>query len=139
LLNSSYCTPAAVTRRAGAGEQLTFTASALTRLHGSRAYGVNAAVQVYFSTGVPWRVNIITYDMPILSSATGTISGFAIATQFRGDQVATMEAKYADGSNAGPSNWTSFKEFDVAFAPDYSPTGSRCGRRSSPRSTRAQP
>jgi endoglucanase len=31
-----------------------------------------------------------------------------------------MEAKYADGSNAGPHNWTSFKEFDVAFAPNYS-------------------
>ncbi len=40
-------------------------------------------------------------------------------TQFRGDQLATMEAKYADGSFAGPHNWTSFKEFDVAFAPDY--------------------
>jgi hypothetical protein len=101
------------------GDQLTFTASALTRLHGSRAYGVNAAVQVYFSTGVPWRVNIITYDTPILNSATGTTGGFAIPTQFRGDQLATMEAKYADGSNAGPNNWTSFKEFDVTFAPDY--------------------
>jgi endoglucanase len=31
-----------------------------------------------------------------------------------------MEAKYADGSNAGPHNWTSFKEFDVTFAPNYS-------------------
>jgi hypothetical protein len=30
-----------------------------------------------------------------------------------------MEAKYADGSNAGPHDWTSFKEFDRAFAPDY--------------------
>ena len=30
-----------------------------------------------------------------------------------------MEAKYADGSNAGPQNWTSYKEFDHTFAPDY--------------------
>lgn len=29
------------------------------------------------------------------------------------------EAKYADGTNAGPQNWTSFKEFDRTFAPDY--------------------
>jgi aryl-phospho-beta-D-glucosidase BglC (GH1 family) len=43
----------------------------------------------------------------------------AIPTQFRGDQLATMEATYADGSNAGPNNWTSFKEFDVTLAPDY--------------------
>jgi hypothetical protein len=30
-----------------------------------------------------------------------------------------MEAKYADGTNAGPHDWTSFKEFDRAFAPNY--------------------
>jgi endoglucanase len=101
------------------GDQLTLTASALTRLYGSRTYGVNANIQLYFSTGVPWRVNIVTYDPPLLSSATGTTSSFAIPTQFRGDRVATMEAKYADGSSAGPNNWTSFKEYDVTFAPDY--------------------
>ena len=31
-----------------------------------------------------------------------------------------MEAKYPDGTNAGPHDWTSFKEFDVTFAPDAS-------------------
>ncbi len=35
------------------GSTLTLTASALTRLAGSRAYGVNASVQARFSTGVP--------------------------------------------------------------------------------------
>lgn len=31
-----------------------------------------------------------------------------------------MEAKYVDdGSNAGPQNWTSFKEFGYAFGPNY--------------------
>jgi endoglucanase len=99
--------------------QLTFTAAALTRLSGSRAYGVNATVHVHYSQGVPWRVNIITYDTPVLQNATGTTGSFAIPTQFRGDQLATMEAKYSDGSNAGPHNWTSFKEFDVAFGPNY--------------------
>ena len=39
---------------------------------------------------------------------------------FRGDRLATMEARYLDGSNAGPHGWTSFKEFDVTFAPDAS-------------------
>lgn len=62
---------------------------------------------------------MITYDTPVLSNATGTTAAFAIPTQFRGDQLATMEARYADGSNAGPHDWTSFKEFDVAFSPDY--------------------
>jgi endoglucanase len=101
------------------GDQLTLTAAALTRLLGTRDYGKRATLSARFSTGVPWRIDIISYDPPILSNATGTTAAFAIPTQFRGDQVATMEAKYADGSNAGPQNWTPFKEFDVTFAPDY--------------------
>ncbi|WP_433532301.1 cellulase family glycosylhydrolase [Micromonospora sp. CA-263727] len=105
------------------GNQLTITASALTRLVGSRAYGVNASLQARFSAGVPWRIDVITYDVPVLSNATGSTGSFAVPTQFRGDQLATMEARYADGSNAGPHDWTSFKEFDVTFAPDY--TGNR--------------
>ncbi len=102
------------------GDQLTFTATALTRLTGSRAYGVNAVLSAQFSQGVPWRINVLSYDRPVLQNATGTTSSFAIPTTFRGDLLATMEAKYADGSNAGPHNWTSFKEFDVTFAPNYS-------------------
>jgi hypothetical protein len=31
-----------------------------------------------------------------------------------------MEARYVDGTNAGPANWTSFKEFWTHFQPDYS-------------------
>ncbi|MFC7247644.1 cellulase family glycosylhydrolase [Catellatospora aurea] len=101
------------------GSTLTLTASALTRLVGSRAYGVNATLHARFSQGVPWRINIVTNDPPIVSNATGTTASFAVPTQFRGDQLATMEAKYADGTFAGPHNWTSFKEFDVTFAPNY--------------------
>jgi endoglucanase len=101
------------------GNTLTLTAAALTRLSGSRAYGVNATIHVVFSQGVPWRINIISYDPPQLSNATGTTSAFSIPTQFRGDTLATMEARYTDGSNAGPQNWTSYKEFDVTFAPNY--------------------
>jgi hypothetical protein len=29
-----------------------------------------------------------------------------------------MEAKYADGSGAGPASWTTYQEFGVSFAPD---------------------
>ncbi|MEU7874680.1 cellulase family glycosylhydrolase [Dactylosporangium sp. NPDC049140] len=101
------------------GNQLTLTASALTRLLGSRGYGVNATLQVRFSEGTPWRISVITYDTPILSNATGATGSFAIPTQFRGDQLATMEAKYADGSNAGPDNWTPYKMFDSSFVPNY--------------------
>ena len=63
---------------------------------------------------------MITYDRPVLSTASGTTASFAVPTNFRGDLLATMEAKYADGTNAGPNDWTSFKEYDSTFAPDYS-------------------
>ena len=101
------------------GEQLTLTASALTRLSGSRGYGTNAVLTARFSQGVPWRFYVITHDTPVLSDATGTTASFAIPTAFRGDQLATMEAKYDDGTNAGPHDWTSFKEYDRAFTPNY--------------------
>ncbi|MEZ0091791.1 hypothetical protein ABH925_002963 [Streptacidiphilus sp. EB129] len=32
---------------------------------------------------------------------------------------ATVEARYADGSNAGPNSWTAFQGFDSDFVPDY--------------------
>ncbi|MEV7231260.1 cellulase family glycosylhydrolase [Polymorphospora sp. NPDC051019] len=101
------------------GDQLTLTAAALTRLSGNRAYGTNAVLSARFSQGVPWRINLVTYDRPVLANATGTTGAFTIPTTFRGDQLATMEATYADGSNAGPHNWTPFKEFDHTFAPNY--------------------
>ncbi|MFB6397409.1 cellulase family glycosylhydrolase [Polymorphospora lycopeni] len=101
------------------GNELTLTAAALTRLSGNRAYGTNAVLSARFSQGVPWRINLVTYDRPVLANATGTTGSFTIPTTFRGDQLATMEATYADGSNAGPHNWTPFKEFDHTFAPNY--------------------
>jgi aryl-phospho-beta-D-glucosidase BglC (GH1 family) len=105
------------------GDQLTLTAAGLTRLTGNRAYGVDATIEARFSSGVPWRLKVITNDPPVLSAATGTTASFAIPTQFRGDVLATMEAKYADGSGAGPDNWTSYKQFSSVFAPDYTAGG----------------
>ncbi|MEU8184577.1 cellulase family glycosylhydrolase [Micromonospora sp. NPDC049044] len=102
-----------------AGDTLTLTSSALTRLVGNRAPGVNANLEVHFSQGVPWPISVISYDPPTQAAATGTTTSFSIPTQFRGDQLATMEAKYADGSPAGPANWTSYKEFWSTFQPDY--------------------
>jgi endoglucanase len=101
------------------GDTLTLTAAALTRLSGDRAYGVNSKIEARFSDGVPWQIHVITYDTPQLSDLTGTTDAFAIPTEFNGDELSTMEAKYADGTNAGPHTWTEFKEFWVTFRPDY--------------------
>jgi endoglucanase len=101
------------------GNTLTLTAAALTRLVGNRAYGVNATIEARFSTGTPWQISIITNDPPTQSAASGTTSSLVIPTQFRGDQLATMEARYADGTPAGPANWTTYKHFWEHFQPDY--------------------
>ncbi|QLQ36491.1 cellulase family glycosylhydrolase [Micromonospora robiginosa] len=101
------------------GTTLTLTAAAVSRLAGNRAYGVNSTVEARFSQGVPWRIDVISSDPPTQSAATGTTSSFAVPTQFHGDQLATMEATYPDGSPAGPANWTPYKEFWGHFQPDY--------------------
>ncbi|MFF5497704.1 hypothetical protein [Streptomyces aquilus] len=61
----------------------------------------------------------------LLSDATGDTNGLIIPTQYRGDQLATMEATYADGSNAGPTNSTPYQQFNEAFSPDYPGNGLR--------------
>ncbi|MEV0174160.1 cellulase family glycosylhydrolase [Streptomyces sp. NPDC050803] len=100
-------------------DRITLTASALTRLTGAREYGVNATLQARFSKGLPWQIDVVTYDTPELSNATGTAEKFTIPTKYQGDELATMEATYGDGTNAGPTGWTAFQEFNNAFRPDY--------------------
>jgi len=101
------------------GNRLTLKAAALPRLVGDRSPGVNATLQAGFSRGVPWRIQVVTYDTPVQTDTTGTTASFGTPTQFRGDSLATMQATYADGSNAGPTNWTSYQGFNTAFAPYY--------------------
>jgi hypothetical protein len=101
------------------GDQLTLTAATVARLAGSRAYGVDSTLAVRFSRGVPWKINVITYGPVTQANATGdTTNGLVIPTQFNGDVLAEMEAKYADGSDAGPASWTTYQEFGVSFVPD---------------------
>ena len=102
-----------------AGDELTLSAALLERLAGDRTPGPADELVVRFSGGVPWTLRIINQETPVLQAASGTTASFAIPASFTGDLLATMEAKYTDGSNAGPQNWTSYKEFDVAFRPDY--------------------
>ncbi|WP_199546030.1 cellulase family glycosylhydrolase [Streptomyces sp. N35] len=101
------------------GNKLTLKAAALTRLVGDRSPGVNATLQASFSTGVPWRIQVRTYEKPVQANAAGTSDAFPIPTRFQGDTLATMESAYADGSAAGPLDWTPYQQFNTAFAPDY--------------------
>ncbi|MFI5841837.1 cellulase family glycosylhydrolase [Catenuloplanes sp. NPDC051500] len=94
------------------GTVVTLTAAALTRLVGS-------TIEARFSAGVPWPLQVRGHEPPTHQPSAGTTGALTIPTAFGGDQLATMEARYADGGNAGPANWTSYKEFWTHFQPDY--------------------
>lgn len=102
------------------GDQLTFKAARLTSLTSSGKLGVNAVLTARFNKGVDWSFNVILSSTPKLSNAQGTTSSFKIPTAFNGTTLATMEATYASGGNAGPQNWTQYKEFGRTFTPSYS-------------------
>ena len=101
------------------GDVLTVKASLLSKLTASGQFGENAVLTAKFNNGADWNFHVLYYDTPKLQNVEGTTSAFAIPTAFNGDQLATMEAVYAAGGNAGPQNWTSFKEFAYTFAPSY--------------------
>jgi endoglucanase len=89
--------------------------------HASGALGEKTVLTAHFSDGPDWEIRVRHFDTPVLSAASGTKGGgLVIPTDFKGDLLATMEAVSGDGSNAGPHPWTSFKEFNQAYLPDYS-------------------
>jgi endoglucanase len=87
--------------------------------YASGAFGQKAALAVNMSSGPAWKVYVRYVGSPELSPVAGTTAGnLVIPTAFNGDLLATMEARRADGSPAGPANWTVFKERGV-YLPDY--------------------
>lgn len=105
------------------GDILTFKASLLTSLTTSGKYGENAAITAKFNKGADWNFRVVVYDTPKLSAVEGTTQAFTIPTDFRGSQLATMEAVYTNGGNAGPQDWTPYKEFGNTFSPAYDANG----------------
>ncbi|MDQ0113491.1 cellulase family glycosylhydrolase [Paenibacillus harenae] len=101
------------------GDVLIVKASLLSKLTASGAYGENAEITAKFNKGQDWTFDVIVYDTPVLHDISGTADDFSIPVAFNGDRLATMEAVYAAGGNAGPQNWTSFKEFAYTFSPSY--------------------
>lgn len=101
---------------------LTLKASLLAKLTSAGQYGESAELTATFNKGSDWTFDVIYYDTPKLRNATGLMGSFAIPAEFNGDRLATMEAAYSDGTNAGPQNWTSYKEFGYSFTPSYETT-----------------
>ncbi|MDQ0087222.1 aryl-phospho-beta-D-glucosidase BglC (GH1 family) [Paenibacillus anaericanus] len=101
------------------GEELVLKSSLLTKLTTVGNLGVNAVLSVQFNNGPDWKLKLTVNDKPVLHNAEGTTEAFAIPTNFNGNRVATMEATYAAGGNAGPQDWTSFKEYGNTFSPSF--------------------
>jgi hypothetical protein len=100
------------------GDVLTVKAGYLSNCS-SGAFGEKAVLTANFSSGPDWNIYVRYYDAPLLSMVSGTTDSFEIPAAFNGDLLATMEAVYVGGGNAGPADWTSFQEFGQAYAHDY--------------------
>ncbi|OMF86611.1 cellulase family glycosylhydrolase [Paenibacillus sp. FSL R7-0273] len=100
------------------GEKLILTPALLESLL-TEEYGVNAVLTAKFSAGADWPIKLIHYDTPVLRSSQGPQGIYSLPVLFNGDSLATLEAVYTGGGNAGPDEWTPFKEYIRHFFPDY--------------------
>lgn len=97
---------------------LTIKAKALSA-YASGAFGEKAVLAVHVNSGPDWHLHVRYYGNVVLSPGSGTTGGaFVIPAAMNGDQLATMAATHADGTPAGPANWTPFQQWGV-FVPDY--------------------
>jgi hypothetical protein len=100
------------------GDRLTLKADFL-RGHVPEAIGESVTLTCTFSAGADWKLHVIRYDHPVVRSVEGSRNILVIPVNYNGDKLATMEAVYKDGGNAGPANWTPFQEYAYSFEPDY--------------------
>jgi endoglucanase len=103
------------------GSTLTVKASALAA-YASGSFGEKTVLTANFSGGPGWKLHVRHTAAPVLAAASGTKSaGLVIPAVFNGDLVATMEAKYVgiDFPFAGPHDWTSFKQYNETYFPNY--------------------
>jgi aryl-phospho-beta-D-glucosidase BglC (GH1 family) len=100
------------------GDQLTLKADFL-RSHVPKEFGESVTLTCTFSAGADWKLHVIRYDHPAVRSIEGTRDMLVIPVNYNGDKLATMEAVYEGGGNAGPASWTPFKEYAHSFEPDY--------------------
>ena len=99
---------------------LTIKASVLAK-YASAPFGEKSTLTINVNSGPAWKIHLRYAAAPV-ASALSSISGGAalsIPTVFNGDVLATIESRYADGSNAGPVGWSAFPFWGSDFHPDY--------------------
>ncbi len=99
--------------------KLTIKADVLAA-HAQGDLGEKEILTARFSAGPAWQIRVLHADLPTLARASGDVKkGMAIPVAFHGDLLATMQATYENGENAGPQAWTAYQEYLRSFAPDY--------------------
>ena len=101
------------------GDALTLKAPVLAK-YATGAFGQKATLTINSNVGPAWKIYVRYFNTPVPDPLT-TVSGgpLSIPVAFNGDVLATMEAKYPDGSNAGPVGWSAFPFWGSDFHPDY--------------------
>ncbi|MDS0527432.1 cellulase family glycosylhydrolase [Clostridium sp. SHJSY1] len=99
-------------------ETVTFKGSYVNSIIANK-YGINGTLNLKFSNGPDWKIDVTFNNKPISSDSTGTTDKLVIPMKFNGSILSTMEASYSNGSGAGPNNWTTYKEFGTTFSPNY--------------------
>jgi hypothetical protein len=82
-------------------------------------YGINATLTMKFSAGADWNIYIDHYEKPVVGTGQMVGNNFEIPVQFNGSKLLTLEAVYSNGTGAGPNNWTTYKEYNNIYTPDY--------------------
>jgi len=102
------------------GSLLTIKAAALAK-YATGNFGQKTVLSINVNSGPSWHVYVRYYNTPVTSSVLGNnANALPIPVAFNGDLLATMEARYTNGTDAGPASWTPFQQFNYAFTPDYS-------------------
>lgn len=98
---------------------LTLKASVLAK-YASAPFGEKTTLTINVNSGPAWKIHVRYATTPVASGFT-TLNGgeVSIPTTFNGDVLATIESRYADGSNAGPVGWSAFPFWGSDFHPDY--------------------
>lgn len=102
-----------------AGSILTIKASVLAQ-YATAPFGLKTTLTINANSGPAWKINVRYATSPVASGFTTMNGGeVSIPTAFNGDVLATIESRYADGSNAGPVGWSAFPFWGSDFHPDY--------------------
>lgn len=97
----------------------TYVNSKFNELEGNE-YGEIDDLVIQFSAGANWHEYLVKYTKPVLSEATGDVSGFSIPVDFNGTKLRRVTAYNANEDRVGPnSSWWNYLQYNSSFIADY--------------------